>query len=43
MIVYVTDMQLNMYKMDVCHKNNDLNIGYVCNIYFLILKLNLPN
>ncbi len=30
-----TNMQLNMYNMDTCYKNNDLNL-YIFNIVYLI-------
>jgi hypothetical protein len=28
-VVCVTNMQLNVYNMDTCHKNNDLNLIFI--------------
>jgi hypothetical protein len=30
-----TNMQLNVYNMDMCHKNNDLNL-YILKLLYLI-------
>jgi hypothetical protein len=35
MVVCVTHMQLNVYNMDMCHKNNGLNL-YIFKLLYLI-------
>jgi hypothetical protein len=34
-VVCVTNMQLNLYNMDTCHKNNGLNL-YTLKLLYLI-------
>jgi hypothetical protein len=35
MVVCATNMQLNLYNMDTCHKNNGLNL-YILKLLYLI-------
>jgi hypothetical protein len=35
MVVYATNTQLNVYNMDMCHKNDGLNI-YIFKLLYLI-------
>jgi len=35
MVVYAINMQLNVYNMDMCHKNNSLNL-YIFKVLYLI-------
>jgi hypothetical protein len=35
MVVCATKMQLNVYNMDTCHKNNGLNL-YILKLLYLI-------
>jgi hypothetical protein len=35
MVVHATNVQLNVYKMHTCHKNDDLNL-YILKLLYLI-------